>query len=73
MKTRNHKSLGALHPVLFFSGIYFVALLFSIFICSAIFYSCNSNSGGSFAGKTKQAKPPVQVEKTIEVMAIANR
>jgi hypothetical protein len=73
MKTRNHKSLGALHPILFFSGVYFVALLFSIFICSAIFYSCNSHSNGSSASKSKQAKPPVQVEKPVEVMAIASR
>lgn len=72
MKTRNQKSLGALHPVLFFSGIYFVALLFSIFICSAIFYSCNSQ-GGNLANKVRQAKPPVHVEKPAETMAIASR
>jgi len=72
MKTRTQKPLGALHPVLFFSGIYFVALLFSIFICSAIFYSCQSSKAG-FIGKTKQAKPPVQTEKPAQSMAIASR
>lgn len=72
MRNRTQKPLGALHPILFFSGIYFVALLFSIFICSAIFYSCNSSSAG-FTGKAKQAKPPVQIEKPTENMAIASR
>ena len=36
--------MGSLHPVLFFAGIYVVALLFSIFICSTLFYSCNASS-----------------------------
>jgi hypothetical protein len=35
--------LGSLHPVLFFAGVYVVALVFSIFICSTLFYSCNSS------------------------------
>ena len=43
MKTRKVSSLGALHPVLFFAGVYAVVLLFSIFICSSLFYSCNAN------------------------------
>ncbi len=44
MKTRTNSSLGALHPILFFAGVYAVALLFSIFICSSLFYSCNATS-----------------------------
>ena len=43
MKTRNFTPMGALHPVLFFAGVYVVALLFSIFICSSLFYSCNAS------------------------------
>jgi hypothetical protein len=35
-------TVGALHPILFFAGVYVVVLLFSIFICSTIFYSCNT-------------------------------
>jgi hypothetical protein len=35
--------VGALHPILFFAGVYVVVLLFSIFICSTIFYSCNAS------------------------------
>jgi hypothetical protein len=44
MKTKTLTPLGSLHPVLFFAGVYLVALVFSIFICSALFYSCNSSS-----------------------------
>ena len=43
MKTKNITPMGALHPILFFAGIYVVALLFSIFICSSLFYSCNTS------------------------------
>ena len=44
MKTKTLTPMGALHPILFFAGVYVVVLLFSIFICSALFYSCNSSS-----------------------------
>jgi hypothetical protein len=44
MKTKTFSPMGALHPALFFAGVYIVALFFSIFICSAIFYSCNSRA-----------------------------
>ena len=44
MKAKTITPMGALHPALFFIGVYIVALLFSIFICSTIFYSCNSTS-----------------------------
>ncbi|HYM95355.1 MAG TPA: hypothetical protein VET23_14550 [Chitinophagaceae bacterium] len=43
MKTRTLSSAGALHPVLFFAGFYAIVLLFSIFICSSLFYSCNTS------------------------------
>jgi len=39
---RKSTPVGALHPILFFAGVYVVVLMFSIFICSTIFYSCNS-------------------------------
>lgn len=50
--------MGALHPALFFAGVYIVALLFSIFICSTIFYSCNSNA--SDLAKKEQKKTQQQ-------------
>jgi hypothetical protein len=43
MKSRSN-SLGALHPVLFFACMYVVVLFLSIFICSSLFYSLNSDT-----------------------------
>ena len=33
--------IGGLQPFLFCIGMYFVALFFSIFVCSSIFYAMN--------------------------------
>ncbi len=46
-------SIGALHPILFFVGVYVVALFFSIFICSTVFYSIN---GPANEASTKEYK-----------------
>ena len=53
--------MGALHPVLFFAGVYVVALVFSIFICSALFYSCNSSSSniGDHQSQPQEKQAPV--------------
>ena len=73
MKTRSLKPLGALHPVLFFTGVYFVVLLVSIFICSAIFYSCNSSANAAgLSNRTKKANP-VKTEQVSQPQAIAKR
>lgn len=48
--------MGALHPILFFAGVYVVVLLFSIFICSTIFYSCNA-AKATVAKKSEQVSP----------------
>jgi hypothetical protein len=57
MKTKTFTTMGALHPVLFFVGVYVVALFFSIFICSSLFYSCKSSSSSRMA---KEQKIPLQ-------------
>lgn len=44
MKTKTFTPMGSLHPILFFACVYVVALLFSVFICSSLFYSCNASS-----------------------------
>lgn len=44
MKTKTFTPVGSLHPVLFFAVVYIVALVLSIFICSSLFYSCNTSS-----------------------------
>lgn len=55
MKSKSLSPMGALHPIIFFAGVYVVVLLFSIFICSALFYSCNTSS--SSIGQEPNAAP----------------
>ena len=57
MKSKTITPMGALHPALFFAGVYIVALLFSIFICSTIFYSCNSTSAEIVKKEQKNVQP----------------
>ena len=58
MKKTSVSPIGALHPILFFAGVYIVVLFFSIFICSALFYSCNTTSGGNYSSTEKKASEP---------------
>jgi len=57
MKAKTITPMGALHPALFFVGVYIVALLFSIFICSTIFYSCNSTHSEIVKEEQKTTQP----------------
>jgi hypothetical protein len=66
MKSRTFTPMGALHTVLFFAGVYVVALFFSIFICSSLFYSCNT-TGTTAAVKSKPE--PVKQELTASLVA----
>jgi hypothetical protein len=64
--------MGALHPILFFAVMYVVVLFFSIFICSSLFYSLNSDSEATdLAVKAeqpaKQQSFPVQVSTAVVV------
>ena len=65
MKASRFNSVGALHPILFFAVMYVVVLFLSIFICSSLFYSLQSNSDEAVAAKitepAKQTGFPVQV------------
>jgi len=64
MKRKNTLSaIGGYQPFLFCIGMYFVALFFSIFICSAIFYAVNPKRTIANAGT------PVNVtaEKTVAI------
>jgi hypothetical protein len=58
MKKRSVSPIGALHPILFFAGVYVVVLFFSIFICSSLFYSCNTTSGGNYSSTEKKVSEP---------------
>jgi len=67
MKTKTFTTAGALHPILFFAFMYIVVLLFSIFICSSLFYSCKSSSE-RVAKKSAPAQKqtmPVQVSTAV--------
>jgi hypothetical protein len=59
MKTKAFTPMGSLHPVLFFAGVYVVALIVSIFICSSLFYSCNASSSAN-TEISKQAEKTTQ-------------
>lgn len=65
MKRRStFSAIGGYQPFLFCIGMYFVALFFSIFICSAIFYAVNPK------GMAKTDDQPV--EKTAMVQPAGN-
>lgn len=63
-------AIGGYQPFLFCIGMYFVALFFSIFICSAIFYAVNpkgdiSNTGSTGGEKTAMVNSGKQVLLTV--------
>jgi uncharacterized SAM-binding protein YcdF (DUF218 family) len=58
MKNRSVSPIGALHPILFFAGVYVVVLFFSIFICSALFYSCNTSDNTSYSQQEQKTTEP---------------
>jgi cytochrome c biogenesis factor len=69
MKSKSITPMGALHPILFFAGVYIVALLFSIFICSSLFYSFNGRS----ANNENEVSTPVKtqsIQATTAVIAV---
>jgi len=59
MKSKTFTPMGSLHPILFFAGLYAVALLFSIFICSSLFYSCNASTANPGSEKITSVKKPL--------------
>lgn len=65
MKTKTFTPMGSLHPILFFAGLYVVALLLSIFICSSLFYSCNAQSSGLSKEKTVPVEKPLTQAATV--------
>jgi hypothetical protein len=71
MKTKTFTPMGALHPILFFAGVYAVVLMFSIFICSALFYSCNAAPVNLVDQKTLPVEKPVQpVDHTLSAVVM---
>ena len=72
MKTKTFTSMGSLHPILFFAVVYVVALLFSIFICSSLFYSCNASPAAKI-GSQKTAPVNNQVVAASATTVVAMR
>ncbi len=68
MKARSFTSAGALHPILFFAVMYVVVLLLSIFICSSLFYTFNSDG---YASDTKTEQAATAKSMPIQVSAAA--
>jgi hypothetical protein len=52
MKRTTFNAIGGWQPLLFCVGMYVVALFFSIFVCSSIFYAFNSRSTAKTVEKT---------------------
>ena len=49
-------AIGGWNSFFFCVGMYFVALFFSIFVCSSIFYIVNSNKGKAGFAEKSSAK-----------------
>jgi hypothetical protein len=54
MKRNTFNNLGGLQSLFFCLGIYTVALFFSIFVCSSVFYAFNARKS-AFGTTVKQA------------------
>ncbi len=55
MKRSTFNAIGGWQPLLFCVGMYVVALFFSIFVCSSIFYVVNSKPASKAVEKTAVA------------------
>jgi hypothetical protein len=54
MNRKTIAAIGGIQPLLFCVGMYLMALFFSMFVCSSIFYAINPKKGGD-AGVEKTA------------------
>jgi hypothetical protein len=57
MNRTTFNAIGGWQPFFFCIGMYVVALFFSIFVCSSIFYAFNAKSQAK-AEKTVMVTPP---------------
>ena len=63
MAKKNLSPIGSLQSFVFCIGMYFVALFFSIFVCSSIFYAINPKKENTRDEITAGVKPMVNVKK----------
>ena len=54
MKIHTLSRTSGKSPLLFCLGMFFVALFFSVFVCSAIYYALDTNKGGTKEQLVKQ-------------------
>lgn len=57
MNRTTFNAIGGWQPFLFCIGMYVVALFFSIFVCSSIFYAFNAKSAAKAAEKAAIMSP----------------
>ncbi|MBS1914644.1 MAG: hypothetical protein JST87_00065 [Bacteroidetes bacterium] len=55
MKPKTLSAIGGWQSFFFCVGMYFVALIFSIFICSSIFYAVNAKAASAKSNETEKA------------------
>jgi len=58
MNRTTFNAIGGWQPFFFCVGMYVVALFFSIFVCSSIFYAFNAKSQARAAEKTAVVAAP---------------
>ena len=64
-------AIGGYQPFLFCIGMYFVALFFSIFICSAIFYAINPKKAVAKTENTNTEKTAMVSTGTPVLLSVA--
>lgn len=60
-------AIGGYQPFLFCIGMYFVALFFSIFICSAIFYAVNPKKNNIAADQLRSSQKTAMINSAQQV------
>ncbi len=63
MKPRTFSAIGGWQSLMFCVGMYCVALFFSIFICSSVFYALNAKAAASKTNNV--AKAAVRADKQV--------
>lgn len=59
-RTSTFSDLGGLQSLFFCAGIYVVALFFSIFICSSVFYAFNPKKVNASSQNISQSSAPAE-------------
>ncbi|HLK27127.1 MAG TPA: hypothetical protein VKT28_00995 [Puia sp.] len=66
MKSKTFSAIGGWQSFMFCLGMYVVALFFSIFVCSAVFYAVN---GRSSSNKSVAIEKPNTAKETMASVA----